>query len=144
VERTLIVEVETSLVAVHEGEGGLGGEAGEGIGDAIEGISGRLGGSFVFEQAGFESPGAAKAPVGSDHLLDQADFNAIGRLQATEVIFQDSLETLGRFISHDEMAGEQAVADGILGRLLLAPGSNGTGGASPIGPGSKNAPTRRH
>jgi hypothetical protein len=107
VERTLIVEVETSLVTVHEDEGGRGGETGEGIGDAVEGISGRLGGSFVFEQAGFESPGAAKTPVGSDHLLDQADFNAIGRLQATEVIVQDSLETLGRFISHDEMAGEQ-------------------------------------
>jgi hypothetical protein len=126
VERTLIVEVKAGLVAVHEGEGGFGGEFGEAIGDAIEGISRGLGGGFIFEQAGFESPGATKTPVGRDHLLDAADLNAIGRLEAAEVIVEDALETFGGLITHDDVTGEQTVANGILRRLSFALGGHGT------------------
>ena len=54
VKRPLVVEMETGLVAVHEGEGGLGGELIEGVGHAIEGIGGGLGGGFIFEHTGFD------------------------------------------------------------------------------------------
>ena len=143
-ERALIVEVKACLVTVHEGEGGFGGEIGEGIGDAIQGIRGRLGSGFIFEQAGFESSGAAQTPIRSDHLLDHAGFHAIGRLQATEVIIQDGLENLGGLIAHDNMASEQAVGGGILRRLSFALRGHGTGRVSRIGPRSKNASKRRH
>ena len=56
VERVLVHEVETRLVAVHESERGLFGQAGEGIGDAIETIARGLGGGLIFEQPGFDGP----------------------------------------------------------------------------------------
>ena len=133
-EGALIVEVEAGLVAVHEAEGGSGGEICEGVGQAIERVAGRLGGGFIFEQTGFDGPGAAEAPVGGDHLLDHAELHAIGGLEAIEVVFQDGLEALGRFVVHDDLAGEQAMAEGVLRRTPFALGGDGTDGASAIGP----------
>ena len=57
----LVIEVEARLVAVHEAECGFGGEVREGVGDAIERIGRELGGRLIFEQTGFECPGAAQA-----------------------------------------------------------------------------------
>lgn len=138
-ERPLVIEMKAGLVTVHEAEGGFGGEIREGIGYAIQRIAGGLGGGFIFEQPGFEGPGAAETPVGSDHLLDHGELHAIGGLEAIEVLGEDRLETLRRFIAHDDLASEQAVAGGILRRPPLAPGGDRTGGASPIAPRSKNA-----
>lgn len=133
-EGALIIEMEAGLVTVHEAQGGFGGEFGEGIGNAIHGIAGWLCGGFIFEEAGFLSPGAAKTPVGSDHLLDQADLHAIGGLEDGEVIHHYRLETFEGFVAQDHVAGEQSVGGGILGRVSLALRGDRTPGASPIGP----------
>jgi hypothetical protein len=114
IKRALIVEVKPGLVPVQEAEGWFGGEAGEGGGHAVDGIAGWLGGGFGFEHAGFQGPGAAETPVCAYHFLDQAELDAIGRLEALEVVIEDFLETLQRFIVHDELASEQAVAERIL------------------------------
>jgi hypothetical protein len=106
--------MKAGLVTVHEAQGGFGGEVLEGVGYAIERIGGSLSGGFIFEQSGFDGPGAAETPVGSDHLLDQAELHAVGGLETIEVFRQDGLETFGRFIVHDDLAGEQTMAGGIL------------------------------
>src|ERR1039458_6571251 len=72
IEGALIVEMQAGLVTVHEAEGGFIGKAGEGFGHAIQRVAGWLGFGFVFEEAGFDGPGAAQTPVGSDQLLDHA------------------------------------------------------------------------
>jgi hypothetical protein len=105
-EGALVIEMKASLVTVHEAEGGLGGEIREGSGYAIQRIGGRLSGGPVFKHTGFESPGAAEAPVGSDHLLDHAELHSVGGPQAVEMVIEDGLETLGRFIAHDDLAGQ--------------------------------------
>ena len=74
-----------------------------------------------------------------NHLLDEADLHAIGGLEAIEVVVHDRRETFGRFILHDDLVGEQAMAGGILRRTPLALGGNRTEGASAVGPGRKNA-----
>jgi hypothetical protein len=126
VQGALVIEMKASLVTVHEAERGFGGKIDEGIGDAVQSVAGRLSGGFIFEHAGFESPSAAETPVGSDHFLDHAELHAIGRLEAIEVIAEDSLETFGRFVAHDDLAGKQSMADGILRRTSLALSSDRT------------------
>jgi hypothetical protein len=74
-----------------------------------------------------------------NHLLDEADLHAIGGLEAIQVLVHDRVESFGRLIAHDDMAGEQAVAGGILRREPLALGGDRTDGASAIGPERKNA-----
>jgi hypothetical protein len=134
VEGALIDEMKAGLVTVHEAEGGFGGEVLEGVGYAIERIGGSLGVGLIFEQSGLDGPGAAEPPVGSDHLLDEAELDAIGGLDAIEVGRQDRLETFGRFIAHDDLASEQAMGDGILRRAPFALGGKWTLGAGAIGP----------
>jgi hypothetical protein len=70
-------------------------------------------GGFIFEQAGFDGQGAAETPVGGYHLFDHAELHAIGGLEAIEVVIHDLRETFGRFILHDDLVGEQAMAGGI-------------------------------
>ena len=132
-EGALVIEVETGLVAVHEGKGRFGGETFKGRGDAIERIGVRLGGGFIFELAGFGGPGPAETPVGDDHLLDESELHAIGGLEAIEVVRHDRFEGFGRFIAHDDMAGEQSVGCRILGRTALALGGDWALGARSIG-----------
>jgi hypothetical protein len=55
------------------------------------------------------------------------------------VVAQDGLETFRRVIAHDDMAGEQAVADGILRRTPLARGGNRTLGSRPVGSRAQEA-----
>jgi hypothetical protein len=120
VQGALVIQMKASLVTVHEAERGFGGEIDEGIGYAIQSVAGGLSVRFIFKHAGFESPGTAEAPVGSDHFLDHAELHAIGGLQANEVIVEDRLETLGRFVAHDDLTGKESVSDGILRRISLA------------------------
>jgi hypothetical protein len=78
-----------------------------------------LGVGGVFEQAGFDGPGAAHAPVRGNHFLDHAEFHAIRGLEAVQVLGQQGFEGCAGFLIQDDAAGEQAVADGVLGRALL-------------------------
>src|ERR1035438_8022381 len=139
IQRALIVEMKAGLVTVDEADGGLFGEILEGDGEAIERVGGLLGGGFIFEQAGFDGQGAAETPVGGDHLLHHEELHAIGGLEASEVVIHGRLETFGRFILHNDLVGEQAMAGGILSRTPLALGGDRTDGASAIRAGRKNA-----
>jgi hypothetical protein len=134
VEGALIVEMNAGLITVHEAEAGFGGEFLEGGGYAIERIGGGLGVGLILEQSGFDGPGAAEAPVGSHHLLDQAELHAVGGLEAIEVLGEDGLETFGRFIAHDDLLGQEAMGYGILRRAPFAVGGKWTLGAGAIGP----------
>jgi hypothetical protein len=131
--------MKAGLVTVHEGEGGFGGQIIEGAGEAIERVGGLLGGGFIFEHAGFDGQGAAETPVGGDHFLHHGELHAVGGLEAIEVVIHDRLETFGRFILHNDLVGEEAMAGGILRRTPLALGGDRTDGASAVGPGRKNA-----
>ena len=86
VERALVHEVEAGFVAVEEGNGRAVGEGGEGIGDAVEGGTGGLGGGLPVQEAGFHGPGPAQAPIGGSHVLDHAKFEAIGGPEVTDVV----------------------------------------------------------
>jgi hypothetical protein len=77
--------------------------------------------------------------VGGDHFLHHEELHAIGGLEAVEVVIHGRLETFGRFILHNDLLGEEAMAGGILRRTPLALGGEGTDGTSAIGPGRKNA-----
>ena len=133
IKRALVDEMKTGLVTVHEAERGFVGEVGEGVGQAIQGIGGRLGVGGIFKLAGFDCPGAAEAPVRSDHLFDHAEFHAIGGLEAAEVVRHDGFETRGGFVVQDDVAGQETVAGGILRRPPFAIRGEWTFGASTIG-----------
>ena len=139
-ETALIHKVEAGLIAMEEGEFGGGGEPGEGGGDAAELVGGVLGVDGVVEEAGFDGPGAAHAPVGGGHFLDHAELDPVGGGEAVEVVREQSLERLARFVAEDYAIGEQAVADGILaGDFALAFGGDRASGFGSIGSGRKNS-----
>lgn len=139
-ECALIDEVEARFVAVHEAKGWLGGESPKCLGHTVQPVAGGLGGDLVLEHAGLESPSTAQAPEGGDHLLDHAEFDAIGGIEASKVLVQQGLESFGRFILHQGAAGEEAVAQGVLGRPLFALPSSRTPRAGAVGPGRQSAP----
>ena len=105
VEGALVHEVEAGFVAVDEGDGGAFGEAGEGIGHTVEGGSGGLGGDLLIEEAGFEGPGAAQAPIGCGHVLNHAEFQAAGGLEVGNVVGEQGGEGLGTFVLEDYAMG---------------------------------------
>ena len=133
-EGALVIEVEASLVTVDEGKVGLGGEIGECGGQAVERATGSLAGGLLFDDSGFDGPGAAETAVGSDHLLDQAVFDAIGGSEALEVVIEDGLKSLRTFAGEYDLGGEQAVGDGILRRSPFAFGGDGSFGTGAVGP----------
>jgi hypothetical protein len=47
---------------------------------------------------GFNGPSPAHAPPGSHHFFDDAELDAVDRLEALEVIGQNFRETIGRFV----------------------------------------------
>jgi len=152
VQGALVDEVEARFVAVHEAEGRGGGEGGEGGGHAVDGIGftggkitgGKTAGDGVIEHAGFEGPSAAHTPTGGGHLLDHAELHAIGGLEAVHVLGQMGFERFARFILHHDTAGEESVADGVLGRTLLPLGCNRSASAGSVGARSQNTSKRRH
>jgi hypothetical protein len=139
VERALVDEVEAGFVTVYESERGGGGERGEGGSDGADGVGLALGVGGVFEQAGFDGPSAAHAPVRGNHFLDHAEFHAIGGLEAVEVLGQQIFEGCAGFLIQDDAAGEQAVADGVLGRAMLPLRRGRTLRAGSVGARSQNA-----
>ncbi len=120
VEGALVHEVEAAFIAVDEGDGGAVGETGKGIGHAVEGGCGGLGGDLLVEEGGFDGPGAAQAPIGCGHVLDHAEFQAVGGLEAGDVVGEQSGEGLGTFVLEDHAMGQETMADGVAGGTLLA------------------------
>ena len=127
VEAALIDAVEAGLVAMEEGELGGGGEGGEGGGEAAELVGVLvLAGEAVFEEAAFDGPEAAHAPVGGGHFLDHAEFDAVDGFETLEVSGDQGVELGAGLGAHEDRIGEEAVAEGIGGRAPLAIRSFGT------------------
>jgi hypothetical protein len=139
VESSLIDEVEAGFVTVHEAQGRLGCQRGEGGGHAVAAVSLGLGGDFIIEDAGFQGPGTTKAPEGGGHFLDHPQFDAVGRIEAGEVLVQEGLKGFGGFIAKQNALGEEAVAERILGGALFAFGGDGAARAGSVGTGSERA-----
>ena len=71
---------------MHEGKAGGRSRLFERGGEAADGIVPGLGINAVLEQAGFDGPGAAQAPIRGAHLLNHAEFHAVGGPQAGDVL----------------------------------------------------------
>jgi hypothetical protein len=143
-EGALVREVEARLVSVEKAELGSGGQVGKGGGHAGEPVF--LGAAFhaVFQEAGFDGPGAAEAPIGGGHLLDHADFDVIDGAKAAEVQVEQRLEILLGFALHDYAPGEEAMAHGVAGRVGLTLRGLGAARAGAVGTGGQNAFLRNH
>jgi hypothetical protein len=97
------------------------GETAEGGGQTVRVAVARvLGVDAVGKQAGFDGPGAAHAPPGGDHFLDDAELDAVGRLETIQVFVQGLFKTFVRFAFHDNAAGQQGMAARVLRRDLFA------------------------
>jgi len=51
-----------------------------------DGVVDFLTGNLVLEEAGFDGPGTAEAPIGGDHLLDHAELDVVGRLETRLIL----------------------------------------------------------
>jgi len=139
VEGALIHQVKAGLVAADEGDGGAAGEAGEGVREAVEVDFGGLGDDLSIEEAGFDGPGAAQAPMGRGNLLDDAEFQAIGGLEVVDVAGQEGREGLGALDFQGHASGQEAVADGVSRGAPFRVRGNGAAGESSVGARSESA-----
>ncbi len=133
VEGALVHEVETGFVTVDQGKGWGLGESGEGVGHAVEAVGGGLGGDLLLQHSGFEGPGAAQTPVGRGHLLDHPQLEAVGGLEAIEIVAHEAFETLGGLVVEEEALGEEAVAGGVAGGTLFSFRGDRAMGESAVG-----------
>jgi len=121
-EGAVVHPVEAGFVAVEEGEvlkdRGDGGEVG-GIEDFGHGF-------------GFESPGAAHAPVGGAHLFDHGEFDSVDVTEAREVLIDEVLKAFFGFAGKEECRSEEAVLAGVLRGSLFAFGSYRPPGAAAV------------
>jgi hypothetical protein len=98
---------------MQEAEVGCGGQVGESGGNAAD---------FVAVEAGFDGPGAAHAPEGGGHFLDDAELDAVDGAEALDVLVEEGVEVLAGLVGQDDAPGERAVADGVVGRSLFSGG----------------------
>ena len=132
----LVDHVEAGFVTMDQREGGGLGQGLEGEGNTAQGVGGGIGlGGRGAEHVGLDGPGAACAPAGGDHLLDYAEFEAVGGLETIGVLRHEGPKRLGRLVIKDQAAGQKAVAPGILGGTELADGGTGTFCAEAVGTG---------
>ena len=131
--------MEAGFVAVEEGKFRGCSEFAEGAGDAGDVITFGEGVQFLGEEGIFDGPGAAEAPVGSGHLLDHAELDAIERAEAFEVFGEERVEALARFAGEDDTVGEESVAEGVEGRAKLPFRGGGATGAGAVGARRENA-----
>jgi len=145
VEGALVDAVEAGFVAVEEGEGLGGGHVFECGGEAVDFVgAGVFGQEAVFEHAGFDCPGAAEAPVSGDHFFNEAVLDAIGGLEAFQMIVEDDVEGFLRFVIEHETAGEETVAERVFRRALFPLRRDRAAGAGAIGPRGEELSKRRH
>ena len=111
VEGALEHAVEAGFLALQEVQLRLGGEGGEAGGEAVESIAGGLGGDGPVEAAGLDGPGAAHAPVGGDHFLDEAVLDGVDGVEAGGELIVDEAEGLGAFAVEADASGEQTVGE---------------------------------
>jgi hypothetical protein len=54
---------------------------------------------------GFDGPDAVEEPIGGAHFLDEAEFDAIGRLETALVILDEYIEVFGIFAGEQDALG---------------------------------------
>ncbi len=134
-DTTVVDEVETSLVAVQEGDARVRGEAGDGCSHGIEDFLADMGLDFLVEQMGLEGPRSAQAPGGSDHFFDYVHFDIVNGLEAFDVLLQVHLKAFGIFVLEDDGGGQEAVAERVLRGTVFPFGGDRAMGAASIGAG---------
>lgn len=71
---------------------------------------------FDVERGGLDREDAFEAPASGDQLLDQAEFDLVAGFEGGQVGVAHRLEFLFGFIGEDEIAGVEAMRDGVCGR----------------------------
>ena len=106
-----------------------------GRGDATKLVGTRLtfGGECVGEAAVFDGPEPTKAPDGGHHLLDHAELDVVGGIEARDVLVQEALEIRSGFIREDRMFCEEAVSKRVVRGVQFAHGCSGAEGEGAIG-----------
>ena len=135
VEGALVDAMEAGFVAMHQAEAGVVGGVGDYGGHAVDFVAGGLGFGVVFIDAELEGPGAAHAPVGSGHFLDETELEGIGGLEAVAVVGEEGFEGCLRLVFHDDAAGQEAMASGVLGRAAFSIGGSRSTRAGAVGTG---------
>lgn len=141
VQGALIHDVKAGFVAMHEGDAARFSQSFEGIGHAVDlgdsgvvaGLGPGLEGDLAFDQAGFERPGAAQAPVRGDHFLDEAELYAIDWLKTVQVLAHKNVKCFARLIFQDHATREQSMIQSVLRRALLSFGRYRAAGAGSVG-----------
>jgi hypothetical protein len=80
----------------------------KGRGQAAGSVTGIRDVEAFVEELGFDGPGPAHAPPSRHHLLNDAKLDAVGGLEAFEVIGHDFSEALGRFVCRTTMRASKA------------------------------------
>lgn len=124
---------------MEKGELGRGFLAGEGGGDAMGLVAGRLAAEAAIKEAGFQGPGAAHAPEGCDHLFHHSELDGIEGAETGEVFGEEHFKSFpGLVFEHHDAPGEETVTESVLGRAPLSLFSLRPARAGAIGTGRKD------
>jgi hypothetical protein len=119
-------------LTTHQGRAGQSGAFVGGVGQADELVARGLDLELVFERVGFNGPDAVEAPVGGAHFLDDAEFDAVGRLETAFMILHEDFEVSGGFAGEGQTLGKQAVLHSVLRRTLFPAGVVGPWDLAPL------------
>lgn len=136
--------VEAGFITMEERQLWGGVLGGEGVGDAMDLVAGRLAAKTGIEDAGFHGPGAAHAPEGGDHFFHHAEFDGVEGAEAGKVVGKEILKCFRGLVFEQDAAGEEAVTDSVLGRAALPFARFRSGGSGAIGARRKDTPERGH
>jgi hypothetical protein len=78
---------------------------------------------LFIEQGGFNGPGAALAPVRGAHLLDHAELDFVGGLEAVDVLLEENQEVLARFVVQNDTFGAETVTESVERGTFFSRGS---------------------
>jgi hypothetical protein len=130
-------QMETGLISEKKIQLGVGGGVAEGHGESVEVGEGGVAGLHVgIEGAHLDGGGAAKTPVGGDHLFDEGELDFIDGQEAGDVRGSDGFEGVAVFVAQAQGFGKQAVRHGVLRGDRLAFGGDGSVRQGTIGTGS--------
>ncbi len=88
---------------------------------------------FAGDVGAFEGPDALLAPPAGDHFLDEGAFDGGAGAEGVVKFSEELLETGLVLAGNDEALGEDGVADGIEGGIVLAGGGDGAARFGAIG-----------
>ena len=79
-----------------------------------------LTGHFQVDRDGLDHPAALLTPAGGDHLVDEVQFDFIGRFEASDVALEHVVEFCRGLVGEHEGLGGEAVTDRVHRRVLDA------------------------